>query len=107
MGHLVEMVDELDAAERGLLAVLRRHVPEVASGEVVVKAAGRIPGLGAKVAVEGQRGRNPVAICAGKGNERLMSMRRALGGEALDIVRWNTSDEVLLRRPSSGPGWSR
>jgi N utilization substance protein A len=78
-------------ADNGLLeGLLRREVPEVAQGSVVIKAIVREPGNRSKVAVySSQAGIDPVGSCVGQKGVRIQSIIQELGGlEKIDIIQW-------------------
>lgn len=76
----------------GLLeALLKREVPEVAAGSVVVKKIVREPGSRAKIAVYSeQSGVDPVGSCVGQKGVRIQAVIEALDGiEKMDIIQWS------------------
>lgn len=80
----------------GLISgLLRREVPEVASGSVTIKDVVREPGARAKVAVYSeQSGIDPVGSCVGQKGVRIQAVIDALDGlEKIDVIQWN-SDPV-------------
>ncbi|RJQ25486.1 transcription termination factor NusA [Candidatus Parcubacteria bacterium] len=79
-------------AHPGLIeGLLRREVPEVASGNVVVKKIVREPGSRAKIAVaSSQSGIDPVGSCVGQRGVRIQAVIDALDGlEKIDIIQWS------------------
>lgn len=76
----------------GLLeGLLKREVPEVAAGSVVVKKIVREPGSRAKIAVYSeQSGVDPVGSCVGQKGVRIQSIIDSLDGlEKIDVVQWS------------------
>jgi len=75
--------------------LLKREVPEVNSGSVVVKKVVREPGNRAKIAVYSeQSGIDPVGSCVGQKGVRIQAVIDALDGlEKIDVIQWN-SDPV-------------
>lgn len=71
--------------------LIRREVPEVASGSVVIKKVVRDPGLRTKVAVySDQSGIDPVGSCVGQKGVRIQAVIDALDGlERIDVVQWS------------------
>ena len=80
----------VSTAIAGLLAeVLAAEVPEVASGDVVIKSVARVSGKMSKVAVarrdDAEKVFDPVLACVGVENSRLRAIRERLGGEVCQI----------------------
>lgn len=76
----------------GLLeGLLRREVPEVAAGSVVVKEIMREPGSRAKIAVASdQSGIDPVGSCVGQKGVRIQAVIDAVDGlEKIDVIQWS------------------
>lgn len=76
----------------GLLeGLLRREVPEVSAGNVVIKAIVREPGSRAKIAVHSeQSGIDPVGSCVGQKGVRIQAVIDAVDGlEKIDVIQWN------------------
>lgn len=71
--------------------LLKREVPEVASGSVVIKKTEREPGSRAKVAVfSEQSGIDPVGSCVGQRGVRIQAVIDALDGlEKIDVIQWS------------------
>ena len=79
-------------AHPGLIeGLLRREVPEVASGSVTVKKVVREPGNRAKIAVYSEAsGIDPVGSCVGQKGVRIQAVIDALDGlEKIDVIQWN------------------
>ena len=79
-------------AHPGLIeGLLRREVPEVASGSVTVKKVVREPGNRAKIAVYSEAsGIDPVGSCVGQKGVRIQAVIYALDGlEKIDVIQWN------------------
>lgn len=76
----------------GLLeGLLRREVPEVAAGSVVIKDIMREPGSRAKIAVNSdQSGIDPVGSCVGQKGVRIQAVIDAVDGlEKIDVIQWS------------------
>ena len=88
------MTDDTTAIVRQLLA---REVPEIASGDVEIKAVSRRIGYRWKVAL---RTRNetvdPIAACVGVRGSRIKKVVDALQGERIDLVRWHDDIKTLI-----------
>ncbi len=86
-----------------LRRLLEIEVPEVASGEVVVRAVTREPGVRAKVAVESLRpGLDPKGACIGPKSTRIRAVVGELAGEEVDIVEW-ADDAATFVASALGP----
>lgn len=78
--------------EPGLIeGLLKREVPEVNSGSVIVKKVVREPGSRAKIAVYSeQSGIDPVGSCVGQKGVRIQAVIDALDGlEKIDVIQWS------------------
>ena len=92
-------------AHPGLIeGLLKREVPEVAAGNVVVKKIVREPGNRAKIAVYSESpGIDPVGSCVGQKGVRIQAVIDALDGlERIDVVQWN-ADPVKFIANSLSP----
>ena len=68
-----------------LKRLLELNVPEIADGLITIRAAARMPGERAKIAVESYDDRiDPVGACVGVNGSRIRSIVRELKGENLD-----------------------
>jgi len=86
-------------ADKGLLeGLLKREVPEVASGNVVIKEIVREPGSRAKIAVYSEQpGIDPVGSCVGQKGVRIQAVIEALDGlEKIDVIQWNNDAERFI-----------
>lgn len=73
-----------------LEALFRLEVSEIADGVVEIMAVSRDPGYRAKVAVRAlNENIDPVGACVGQKGSRVRTIVNELGGEKIDIVRWN------------------
>ncbi len=83
----------------GLLeGLLRREVPEVAAGSVVVKEIIREPGSRAKIAVSSdQSGIDPVGSCVGQKGVRIQAVIDAVDGlEKIDVIQWSSDHSKFI-----------
>ncbi len=86
-------------AHIGLLeGLLKREVPEVNSGSVVIKEIVREPGSRAKIAVYSEQpGIDPVGSCVGQKGIRIQAVIDALDGlEKIDVIQWNSNIERFI-----------
>ncbi|HVZ67377.1 MAG TPA: transcription termination factor NusA [Patescibacteria group bacterium] len=78
--------------------LLKREVPEVNSGSVVVKKVVREPGNRAKIAVYSEvSGIDPVGSCVGQKGVRIQAVIDALDGlEKIDVIQWSPEAERFI-----------
>ncbi len=73
------------------------EVPEVAEGLIELKKLVREAGYKTKVAVESTAQKvDAIGACVGVRGTRIRNIIDEIGGEKIDIIRWNDSIEVLL-----------
>jgi N utilization substance protein A len=73
------------------------EVPEIAEGIIEIRALAREAGYRTKVAVASLDDKvDPVGACVGVRGSRIKNIVDELGGEKIDIVRWNESSQVLI-----------
>ncbi|MFK7960502.1 MAG: transcription termination factor NusA [Phycisphaerales bacterium] len=73
------------------------EVPEVAERVIEIKAMAREAGFRTKIAVSSIDSKvDPVGACVGVRGSRIKNIVDELGGEKLDIVRWNESSQILI-----------
>ncbi len=74
------------------------EVPEVAERIIEVKAMAREPGHRTKIAVSSIDSKvDAVGACVGVRGSRIKNIVDELGGEKIDIVRWNESSQILIQ----------
>jgi len=73
------------------------EVPEIAENIIEIRALAREAGYRTKVAVASLDEKvDPVGACVGVRGSRIKNVVDELGGEKIDIVRWNDSSQVLI-----------
>ncbi len=73
------------------------EVPEVAERIIEIKAMAREAGFRTKLAVASVDSKvDAVGACVGVRGSRIKNIVDELGGEKIDIVRWNESSQVLI-----------
>jgi N utilization substance protein A len=73
------------------------EVPEIAENIIEIRALVREAGYRTKVAVISLDEKvDPVGACVGVRGSRIKNIVDELGGEKIDIVRWNESSQVLI-----------
>jgi N utilization substance protein A len=74
-----------------------KEVPAIAAGRVEIKAIARKPGYRSKLALQSQ---DPsidcIAVCVGLQGVRIKNIVEILGGERIDLIRWDDSPERLI-----------
>ena len=77
--------------------LFEQEVPEVGERIIEIKAISREAGYRSKVAVTSIDSKvDPVGACVGVRGSRIKNIVDELGGEKIDIVRWNESSQVLI-----------
>jgi transcription termination/antitermination protein NusA len=109
-GHHLKIV-VVDARRRGRDAVavgsrshpdllrrlLEQEVPELASGQVTVRAMAREAGRRSKVAVEAvQAGIDPVGACIGPKGVRIRAVVSELGDEQVQVIAWSADQATYV-----------
>jgi transcription termination/antitermination protein NusA len=73
------------------------EVPEISENIIEIRAMVREAGYRSKVAVASFDEKvDPVGACVGVRGSRIKNIVDELGGEKIDIVRWNESSQVLI-----------
>jgi N utilization substance protein A len=95
-GHQVKIV--LSRAHPDFIRRLfEAEVPEVAERVIDIKAMSREAGFRTKLAVSSVDSKvDAVGACVGVRGSRIRNIVDELGGEKIDIVRWNESSQVLI-----------
>ncbi|MBL1219079.1 MAG: transcription termination factor NusA [Planctomycetes bacterium] len=74
------------------------EVPEVSERIIEIKAMAREPGSRTKLAVSSIDSKvDAVGACVGVRGSRIKNIVDELGGEKIDIVRWNDSSQILIQ----------
>ncbi len=78
-------------------ALFELEVPEVSEGIIEIKMLAREAGYRTKVAVTSLDSKvDAVGACVGIRGSRIKNIVDELGGEKIDIVRWNESSKLLI-----------
>jgi len=73
------------------------EVPEITENIIEIRVLAREAGYRTKVAVSSLDEKvDPVGACVGVRGSRIKNIVEELGGEKIDIVRWNESSQVLI-----------
>jgi N utilization substance protein A len=96
VGHRVRIV--LSRTHPDFVRQLFEHeIPEIADSTIAIKAVAREAGYRTKVAVSSIDLKvDCVGACVGVRGSRIKNIVDELGGERIDIVRWNDSLQVLI-----------
>lgn len=85
-----------------LRRLLEHEVPEIARGDITIKAIVREPGERAKVLVHSEDPKmDPVGIIVGLKGSRIAPISDELSGEKIDVIRWTPDEEELIKRSLS------
>jgi len=77
--------------------LFEREVPEVGERTIEIKALAREAGFRTKIAVSSIDSKvDAVGACVGVRGSRIKNIVDELGGEKIDIVRWNESSQILI-----------
>jgi N utilization substance protein A len=77
--------------------LFEQEVPEIMEKIIEIRALAREAGYRTKVAVISFDDKvDPVGACVGVRGSRIKNIVEELGGEKIDIVRWNESSQVLV-----------
>ncbi len=90
------------AAPEFIKKLFEIEVPEIADKVVEIKAIAREPGQRTKVAVASVDSKvDAVGACVGVRGSRIRNVVDEMGGEKIDIVRWNESSQILIQNALS------
>ena len=89
---------EVSRSHRTLLRrLLEVEVPEVRSGVVEIKSIAREGGHRSKVAVHSRDARvDPIGACVGIRGSRIQNVVNELGGERVDIIKWDPDPAAFV-----------
>ena len=77
--------------------LFEREVPEVGERTIEIRALAREAGARTKLAVASIDAKvDAVGACVGVRGSRIKNIVEELGGEKIDIVRWNESSQILI-----------
>lgn len=81
-----------------IIRLFELEVPEVAERVIEIKALAREAGYRTKVAVSSIDSKvDAVGACVGVRGSRIKNIVEELGGEKIDIIRWNESSQILIQ----------
>lgn len=78
--------------------LFEEEIPEIQDSTITIRAVAREAGYRSKVAVSSIDSKvDAVGACVGVRGSRIKNVVEELGGERIDIVRWNDSFQVLIQ----------
>ncbi len=88
----------LSALHPQLVAELfSQEIPEIRDHLVEIKKIARVPGEASKVAVSSNDSRiDPIGTCIGVRGTRIRAIMKELGGERVDVIRWQEDPAELI-----------
>jgi N utilization substance protein A len=87
----------VDGDKNALARLFAQEIPEVAAGSVEIKAIARKPGYRSKLALHARDPRlDCIGVCVGVRGFHIKNIVDALGGERIDLVRWQDTPERLI-----------
>lgn len=85
-----------------ITTVFEQEIPEITSGEVVIKGIARDPGFRAKVAVmTDEEAIDPIGACIGQRGSRIVTIIEELGGEKVDVIMYSDDIEEYIKNALS------
>lgn len=82
--------------------VFEQEIPEITSGEVVIKGIARDPGNRSKVAVAtDEESIDPIGSCVGQRGSRITTIIDELGGEKIDVILYNENAAEYIKHALS------
>ncbi len=77
--------------------LLRSNIPEIGDGTFIVRAIARKPGEVSKVVLDSLNDMvDPISVTVGKQGVRIKPIRSELGGERIEIIKWNENTRTLI-----------
>ncbi len=89
----------LSRAHKNMVSVIfEQEIPEIASGEVVIRMIARDPGNRSKVAVStDDESIDPIGSCIGQRGSRINTIIQELGGEKIDIIEYKENQSEFIK----------
>ena len=80
-----------------LRRIFELEVPEIQEGIIVIKGVAREPGNRSKIAViSNNPDIDPVGACLGEHGVRAQAIAKELGGEKIDVVKWDEDPAIFI-----------
>lgn len=84
--------------KRFLMNLLKLEIPEIANGNIEIRAIVRQPGERSKAAVfSREKDIDPIGACIGVKGNRILAISKELGGEKIDVVEWSENPQVYAK----------
>ncbi len=89
----------LSRAHKNMVSVIfEQEIPEIASGDVVIRTIARDPGNRSKVAVStDDESIDPIGSCIGQRGSRINTIIQELGGEKIDIIEYKENGPEFIK----------
>ena len=86
-------------SDRNLVTrLMENYIPEIKSGIIEIKGIARDPGDRSKIALFSNDPQvDAIGSCVGTGGERIKKIVDALGGEKVDLYKWDENPEELIK----------
>ena len=95
-------------AKQMVQEVFEQEIPEIAAGDVEIRAIARDAGNRSKVAVyTSEETIDPIGACIGQRGSRITTVIEELGGEKIDVIQWNAKAEDFIKNALSPAKISR
>ncbi|NYV27381.1 transcription termination factor NusA [Streptobacillus felis] len=91
-------VDITRTDDRLIYKLFEREIPEIASGNIIIKNIAREPGVKAKVALYSEDVNIDLkGSCIGKDGIRINNIINELNGEKIELVEWNDDQRIFVK----------
>ncbi len=99
----------LSRAHKNMVSVIfEQEIPEIATGDVVIRTIARDPGNRSKVAVStDDQSIDPIGSCIGQRGSRINTIIQELGGEKIDIIEYKENQNEFIKMALSPAKISR
>ncbi len=88
--------------KRMVESIFAQEIPEIANGDVEIKAIARDAGSRSKVAVfTADDGVDPIGACIGQRGSRITTIIEELGGEKVDVIQFNDDAVGFIKQALS------
>lgn len=91
-------LDITQASEEYIEAIIRKIVPEIEEGIVVIEKIARVPGIKTKVVVNSKDPNvDPVGVMIGHKGDRINILLSLLDGEKVDFIQYSDDLETMIK----------
>lgn len=90
---------QVSRSDRNLVTrLMENYIPEIKSGIIEIKGIARDPGDRSKIALFSNDPQvDAIGSCVGTGGDRIKKIVDALGGEKVDLYKWDENPEELIK----------